>query len=94
MNIINNDTEVKPLPASKYPLVERVFKHYECSNTVHLYETIHGHVAMFHINEGRFIPHHRDSPARLDAESLKFWNDIAPELRWFEIGCGVISIAL
>lgn len=93
MNIIHNDPFVSPINCAQMALIRQVTEQYPIKEDVELFETVHGHIAMLNFKKGHFIPFHKESAARLDAESLKFWSHLAPKLRWFEVGHGTISIA-
>lgn len=93
MQIIRIDNTVRKIDASKIALIRRVFNKYPCKENVYLDETIFGHIAEIYIEDGRFIPGREDTPQRLDMDDIKFWAQLAPKLRWFEHGHGVINIA-
>lgn len=93
MNIVKNDPSVKPASADQIALIKRVIEEYPLDDTIYLDETIHGHIAQFNFEDGYFIPLQKGTPARLDKDLLKFWSDIADDLRWFEISHGLIKIA-
>ena len=93
MNLIKNDPYVASIDCAKMALIRQVFDKYPIQDKVYLFETIHGHIATLNFKAGRFLPHQENTPARLDNEELQFWIQLAPKLRWFEVGHGIIEIA-
>ncbi len=94
MIIIDNDNDVKSINEAQTAVAQRIFDQYPIKAPVYIFETIHGHIARFNFKEGRFIKQDENKPARQDAESLRFWSDIGEDLRWFEVGHGVIKVGL
>ncbi len=94
MITINNDQDVKAINEAQTAVIKRIFDQYPIDSTIHIFETVHGHIARLNFKFGHYIKQDKNKPARLDAESLKFWSGIADDLRWFEIGHGVIQVGL
>lgn len=88
------DDDVMPIDEGQEAMIKRIFEQFPIQEPVHIFETIHGHIAKFNFKEGNFIPTQKDKPQRLDANDLKFWSEVGGDLRWFELGHGVIQVGL
>lgn len=82
---------VAPINSTSKALLEAVQERFNTSPNVHLYETIHGHVAAMSRMSNHIVPGSENKPMRLDKDDLQFLAN-HPAIRWIEATCGEVKV--
>lgn len=92
--LIKNDDHVRDLSPAQEQIITRIFEHYKdvMIEQVVLFETIHGHIAQFTKQGGRFFVRDKGRPGRFDLDDLRVLRD--PGVRWVEFAVDWLKVGV
>ena len=92
MELIKNDEFVADLNKKQLSVVASFEVEYPLAESGFLFETIHGHIASLPIAEGRYLPHDKGNPRRMDKDDFAFLSALGDDVRWVEFAVDKIKV--